>query len=332
MTDEPTKTRPGDQPLPTGGQECVQDVLIRLIEERKQLGIQRYGSPLMTHNGRDAGRDMVEEALDLTVYAMQVAMELRDLRAAASGNNATTPPTTCSARYTGVLPVGEGIRAAGHITVTDHTDDRGRKWGDSLAEYPVDADVVKTSLPFPRPAELIEDERPLREHVQAAEEEARRANRRDSLYNLLARLQRGGMTAEEKVALRQHVEAEMRDADTARSVAAGNKRHVQLIVPDLERAQAAIARVRALASRWAVLRAYGGAATELRASLDEPKVDDSRPAARNLVHPEPNPQVSEPPTVDEHTGDNAEDCPACAGTNPPYPFLCPGPDAAATEG
>jgi hypothetical protein len=21
---------------------------------------------------------------------------------------------------------------------------------------------------------------------------------------------------------------------------------------------------------------------------------------------------------------NAEDCPACAGTNPPYPFLCPG--------
>lgn len=24
-------------------------------------------------------------------------------------------------------------------------------------------------------------------------------------------------------------------------------------------------------------------------------------------------------------GSNAEDCPACAGTNPPYPFLCPGP-------
>ncbi|MFE5628454.1 hypothetical protein [Streptomyces sp. NPDC056543] len=22
---------------------------------------------------------------------------------------------------------------------------------------------------------------------------------------------------------------------------------------------------------------------------------------------------------------NAEDCPACAGTNPPYPFICPGP-------
>jgi hypothetical protein len=82
VTNQPTKTRPGDQPLPTGGQECVQDELIRLIEERKQLGIQRYGSPLMTHNGRDAGRDAVEEALDLTVYSMQVALELRDLRTA----------------------------------------------------------------------------------------------------------------------------------------------------------------------------------------------------------------------------------------------------------
>ncbi|MGP4084156.1 hypothetical protein [Streptomyces sp. KR55] len=29
----------------------------------------------------------------------------------------------------------------------------------------------------------------------------------------------------------------------------------------------------------------------------------------------------------EHVGNgaNAEDCPACAGTNPPYPFICPGP-------
>ncbi|MFJ8006132.1 hypothetical protein [Streptomyces fagopyri] len=79
---EQLKTRPEDQPLPTAGTECVQDALIALIEERKQLGIQRYGSPLMTHNGRDAGRDAVEEALDLAVYSMQVAMELRDLRAA----------------------------------------------------------------------------------------------------------------------------------------------------------------------------------------------------------------------------------------------------------
>ncbi|MFE3583713.1 hypothetical protein [Streptomyces vinaceus] len=38
--------------------------------------------------------------------------------------------------------------------------------------------------------------------------------------------------------------------------------------------------------------------------------------------------------IDEHgnpvhigQGENAEDCPACRGTNPPYPFLCPGPPA-----
>lgn len=39
----------------------------------------------------------------------------------------------------------------------------------------------------------------------------------------------------------------------------------------VEKAEAAIARARALASRWAVLRTHGSAATELRAALDEPK-------------------------------------------------------------
>lgn len=36
-----------------------------------------------------------------------------------------------------------------------------------------------------------------------------------------------------------------------------------------EQAEAALARAQALAARWAVLRAYGSAATELRAALDE---------------------------------------------------------------
>lgn len=26
-----------------------------------------------------------------------------------------------------------------------------------------------------------------------------------------------------------------------------------------------------------------------------------------------------------HVGGNAEDCPACSGSNPSYPFICPGP-------
>ncbi|WP_275558561.1 hypothetical protein [Streptomyces sp. 5-6(2022)] len=37
------------------------------------------------------------------------------------------------------------------------------------------------------------------------------------------------------------------------------------------------------------------------------------------------------PAEREHIGGNAEDCPGCAGTNPPYPFLCPGPDEAVQE-
>lgn len=82
---EPTKTRPGDQPLPIAGQECVQDALIALIRERRDLGVQRYGSALMTHNGRDAGRDALEEALDLTVYLMQVRMEEADRSAETTG-------------------------------------------------------------------------------------------------------------------------------------------------------------------------------------------------------------------------------------------------------
>jgi hypothetical protein len=40
--------------------------------------------------------------------------------------------------------------------------------------------------------------------------------------------------------------------------------------------------------------------------------------------------LAEPSPADvAHLGGqaNAENCPACKGTNPPYPFLCPGPAA-----
>ncbi|SDM47085.1 hypothetical protein SAMN04487981_101627 [Streptomyces sp. cf386] len=153
---------------------------------------------------------------------------------------------------------------------------------------------------------------------------------------------------------------------TLEHVAAGNKRHVQLIVPELEAAEAraeaasrvgtqylaaaeryeaawrnararaavlsneltrrapltgqyaaALARVHALYEQWvkagppplgtSVSRWWDARLVELRAA-----VDDSIPAAPNLVHPEPNPQVSEPTQVDEQ--------PACACT---YGQRCP---------
>lgn len=117
----------------------------------------------------------------------------------------------------------------------------------------------------------------------AADEDAQRtANdqrtaRRNSIRTLLACLERGSMLTGEKALLRQHVETEIRDADTARAVARSNLRHVQTIVPEidrlaaeLEQAQAAIERVRALADRWDRDAPPPGnrPLTDLRAALD----------------------------------------------------------------
>ncbi|MFD8650683.1 hypothetical protein [Streptomyces mirabilis] len=78
---ESLRQRDGDQPLPTEGQENVQDRLLELIKERRALGVQRYGRPLQTFNGRNAPRDLIEELLDGATYAMQVEMEMAALKA-----------------------------------------------------------------------------------------------------------------------------------------------------------------------------------------------------------------------------------------------------------
>lgn len=78
---EQLRQRPGDQPLPTEGQEDVQAALIREIEARRELGKQRYGRPLQTFNGRDALRDLLDELLDGATYAMQVRMEIAQRQA-----------------------------------------------------------------------------------------------------------------------------------------------------------------------------------------------------------------------------------------------------------
>lgn len=71
----PTKQRVGDQPLPKGGQVCVQDLVIAEMIESKRVGEERYGSPLMTFNGRRSIKDVAEEARDLHVYLTQVLAE-----------------------------------------------------------------------------------------------------------------------------------------------------------------------------------------------------------------------------------------------------------------
>ncbi|MEU6229962.1 hypothetical protein [Streptomyces sp. NPDC047042] len=164
---------------------------------------------------------------------------------------ATTPATTCSAQYTGPdNPRTECIRAA-HHEHPFHTDGGSWNWRDDVAVYPLADSTARIAHWHPASKQLAEERRELAgmvdefidaqvQHGRAADEEQTlRLLRRESLLVLLSRLQRGRpVTEAEAATLRTHVETEIREADTARSVAAGNKRHVQTLVPALERAEA----------------------------------------------------------------------------------------------
>ncbi len=89
------KDRPGDQPLPVPNDGPVMHDLLcadlearaawapaerisdiaEHVQARKQLGLDRYGSFLQAHNGRDALLDLEEELIDAAVYARQVQEE-----------------------------------------------------------------------------------------------------------------------------------------------------------------------------------------------------------------------------------------------------------------
>lgn len=70
------KARPGDQPLPTLNEHpAIQDLVLADIEARKAVGLQRYGTLLQGHNGRDMLLDAYQEALDLCVYLRGVLYE-----------------------------------------------------------------------------------------------------------------------------------------------------------------------------------------------------------------------------------------------------------------
>ncbi len=86
------KDRPGDQPLPVPNDGPSMHDLVcadlegrwtarlspRIVSDmqaRKQLGLERYGSLLQAHNGRDALLDLYEELEDAVVYAKQVQVE-----------------------------------------------------------------------------------------------------------------------------------------------------------------------------------------------------------------------------------------------------------------
>lgn len=55
------------------------DVLGADLEARAKLGVERYGTLLMTHNGRDALADLYQELLDALMYLGQYMLETEAL-------------------------------------------------------------------------------------------------------------------------------------------------------------------------------------------------------------------------------------------------------------
>jgi len=65
-----------EQPMPIiHDGDDIQSMVILDIEHRREVGIERYGTPLQANNGRDALRDAYEEALDLSCYLKQAIVE-----------------------------------------------------------------------------------------------------------------------------------------------------------------------------------------------------------------------------------------------------------------
>ncbi len=64
------------QPKPIANlSEPIVDQVIKDLEGRKKLGIERYGVALQAHNGRKALQDAYEEVLDLAQYLKQKIIE-----------------------------------------------------------------------------------------------------------------------------------------------------------------------------------------------------------------------------------------------------------------
>jgi hypothetical protein len=65
-----------DQPMPARNDSPdIQSMVIADLHDRREVGIERYGTALQAHNGRDALRDAYEECLDLACYLRQAIEE-----------------------------------------------------------------------------------------------------------------------------------------------------------------------------------------------------------------------------------------------------------------
>jgi hypothetical protein len=175
----------------------------------------------------------------LTRAVVEIGTQLRRLADAPTTPVADAAATTCSAQHHCFDPIRDCIRAA-HHTGLDHVDEHGFHWSDTVAVYPIAAAPTTTPVPLATPCVRCGHARNWHEpgeqctvtagengcgcqqftaHLEPVsnDEAALRGARRDSLLILLSRAGRGVLTPDEGVLLRQHVETEMRDADTARA-------------------------------------------------------------------------------------------------------------------
>jgi len=60
---------------PHSGKLTVIDYVLADMAQRAAAGVQKYGTPLQTHNGRDALWDAYQEAMDLCMYLRQMILE-----------------------------------------------------------------------------------------------------------------------------------------------------------------------------------------------------------------------------------------------------------------
>ena len=63
------------EPQPTQGDKRVLDLVYKDLVARAEFGREKYGTYLMTNNGRNALMDAYQEALDLVMYLRQAIEE-----------------------------------------------------------------------------------------------------------------------------------------------------------------------------------------------------------------------------------------------------------------
>lgn len=114
---EGLRLRAGDQPLPVPNDfPPIADLVIAEIEARRQLGVQRYGTPLQAFNGRDPLQDALDEVLDLAHYLMQLKVERDSAPRAIADPDAPLPAPP--QRATRVVRL-EGRTAHGRFELAD---------------------------------------------------------------------------------------------------------------------------------------------------------------------------------------------------------------------